>query len=163
MMEKRKFTFDFWALADNYVDQILPIFDPPWVDKNGHFTYFLQLVTWPPFGISTGPPSPLLVHVVIEWPLLTIEISLFLHLRFEVWNRDGGNCFFKRPLFTIYTKILPDVIRYSIIFNTFKYNRFWSRVQAFRVKLFLLFPPRKCLGDHPYITSEIGMGGCKAI
>ena len=55
---------------NNYVDQILPDFEPlpqaTWVDKNGHFTYYLPFVTWPPVDFLLTPP--LIVNVVIEWP-----------------------------------------------------------------------------------------------
>ena len=57
---------------NNYVDRILPFFDPPppscvdsfytlSVDKNGHF-------------LTPSPPH--LVHVVIEWPLMCKNILI---------------------------------------------------------------------------------------
>ena len=56
----------FWGTFNNYVDQLLPNFDPlpPRVDKRGHFTYllstkvgdyYLPFVTWPHLELSTDP------------------------------------------------------------------------------------------------------------
>ena len=47
-----------YSLFNNYLDQILPNFGPPRVDKNGHFTYYLSFVTWPLRGLSTDPLPP---------------------------------------------------------------------------------------------------------
>ena len=38
------------------------------VDNCGRFTWYLPFVTWPSMDFIQTPP-PLLVHVVIEWPL----------------------------------------------------------------------------------------------
>ena len=61
-----------WGSYNNYVDQILPNFDPlpPRVDNRGHFTWYLHFVTWPSVDFLLTPSPPLLVHVVIEWPLV---------------------------------------------------------------------------------------------
>ena len=63
----------------NYVDQILPNFDPlPLSSGQTYFTYYLPFVTWHPVDFLLTPSPPLLVHVVIEWPLTTkyiLEVS----------------------------------------------------------------------------------------
>ena len=36
----------------------------------GHFTWYLPYLTWPSVEFLLTPSPPLLVHVVIEWPLV---------------------------------------------------------------------------------------------
>ena len=60
------------------MDKIFHNFDPPRVVKNWHFHYFISsipLVTWPSLDFLMTPHPLLLVHVVIEWPLDSIQIK----------------------------------------------------------------------------------------
>ena len=56
---------------NNYVDQIVPNFDPlpPHMDNCGHFTWNLSFVMWPRVDFQLTSSPLLLVHVDIEWPL----------------------------------------------------------------------------------------------
>ena len=57
---------------NNYVDQILPNFDPQPSSGQKWTIYILTtLCHVNPCGLSTDPNPPLLVHVVIECPLST--------------------------------------------------------------------------------------------
>ena len=68
--------YGYFALVsgafNNYVDLILPDFDhlPPRVEKHEYFTYYLHFVTRAPVDFLLATYPPLLVHVLIECPLL---------------------------------------------------------------------------------------------
>ena len=51
---------------------------PPWVDKNGHFINVLSTLCHVTHRLlSTDPHPPLLVHVVIGWPLMEVQKCYF--------------------------------------------------------------------------------------
>ena len=55
---------------NNYVDQIVPNFDPPTPSSGQKWTFYIlsTVCNVTPLGISTDPHPPPLVHVVIECP-----------------------------------------------------------------------------------------------
>ena len=57
---------------------------PPRVDSCGYFTWYLPFVTWPSVD---WPPRPLLIHVVIEWPLYYVVLHL---LPSSIYIIQGG-------------------------------------------------------------------------
>ena len=64
---------------NNYVDQILPYFDPIFLELTivdiSHDTYVLPFVTWPSMEFLLTPSPSLLVYLVIEWPLSTFMLN----------------------------------------------------------------------------------------
>ena len=53
--------------GQNFI-QFWPLPPSPWVDNCGHYTWCLPF-RWPSMDFLLIPSPPLLVHVVIKWPL----------------------------------------------------------------------------------------------